>query len=217
MNKNNHIYEDLTNLYQLKKDDIEERLNEFKEIRTKADKYKIFQELCFCILSSGVGPKVAERSINNLGDALYTADQNSLFDRLKETHKYPDKASYLITTRNYLNEEFNLDIRKKLDSFDDMQEKRDFVANNKNIKGIGYVQASHFLRNIGYFGYSILDKNIIKTLNELGVIENIKPATSKKRYLEIEEKVKILANDLDITIDEIDLLLWCRKTGHIPR
>ena len=156
---------ELKTLYDQKKGEINERINEFKKISQEADEKKIFEELCFCILSSGVGPKVAQRSIDNIRDQLFDGDEDALFMKLKETHKYPEKVSYIIETRNYLNKEFDLKIKQKLDSITDMQERRDFIANNKGIKGIGYVQASHFLRNIGYSGYAILDKNIVKTAN----------------------------------------------------
>lgn len=217
MSLSKNTIDELKTLYDQKKDEIKKRLGEFKEIYEEADEKRIFEELCFCILSSGVGPKVAQKSIDNIRDQLFNGNEDILFMKLKETHKYPEKVSYIIATRNYLNEEFDLKIKEKLDSISDIQERRDFIANNKGIKGIGYVQASHFLRNIGYSGYAILDKNIVKTLFEFSLTEDTKPPSSKKRYLEKENKVKQLAEILDIHIDEVDLLLWSRRTGHVPR
>lgn len=210
------IYE-LKELYELKKIEIKNRLYEFQDTYQLADDKKIFEELCFCILSSRTGPKVAQRSLEKIKEILITSSESSLFAALDGVHKYPEKASFIFLTREYLTKNLNLDLRKKLNSFVDKQEQRDFLAKNRNIKGIGYVQASHFLRNIGYRGYAILDKNILRALYEFGVTKDIKQPTSKKQYLEKEEKMKGFSKQLGIEIDELDLLLWCRKTGYIPR
>ncbi len=86
-----------------------------------------------------------------------------------------------------------------------------------NIKGIGFVQASHFLRNIGFTEYAILDKNVMLSLYQFGVIYSPKPPTTRRKYLEIEDRVKEIAEELGIEIDELDLLLWSERTGRIPR
>ena len=211
------IVRELKQHYSLVKKDIAERMGEFKKIHQRADDREIFRELCFCILSSGVGPRIAENSINALGSRLYTANSDELVNQLTGIHKYPEKATYLYSTRIYLHEAFNLKLFKKLISIEDEQERRDFVADNKGIKGIGYVQASHFLRNIGFNGYAILDKNILRSLFDLGVIEDIKQPSTKKRYLEKENSMKALSDASGIFLDELDLLLWHRKTGRIPR
>ena len=196
---------------------IDERLEEFDLINRNEDNEQVFKELCFCILSSGVGPKVAEKSLAVLDEMLYSGSESELTDMLVGTHKFPDKASYIYSTREYLSENYNLNLISELKSITDFNERRDFIAGNKSIRGIGYVQASHFLRNIGFKGYAILDKNILKTLFELGVTGDIKPPTSKKKYLEKEGKMRELADKLKISIDRLDLLLWYRKTGRVPR
>ena len=211
------IIEEITGIYKTIEDEIEDRLKEFKEIYNLENNEQIFRELCFCILSSGVGPKVAENSIAALGEKLYTGSENELIDILTGIHKYPDKASYLLTSREYLNDSFNLNLITKLKSYTEYNERRDFVADNKGIKGIGYVQASHFLRNIGFSGYAILDKNILRTLFELGVTDDMKPPTSKKRYLEKEDRMRLFSEKLQISIDKLDLVLWYSKTNKVPR
>jgi len=209
--------EDIKSSYKTVETEIVSRLDEFSDIHRQENNEQIFKELCFCILSSGVGPKIAEKSIVALNDKIFTGSEYELTNLLTGTHKYPDKASYIYSTREYLKDNFRLNLISKLKKINDFHDRRDFIANNKDIKGIGYVQASHFLRNIGFKGYAILDKNILKTLFELGVTRDIKPPTSKKRYLEKEESMKELADKLGICIDKLDLLLWYRKTNRIPR
>ena len=211
------IFRELKHHYSLVKEDIAERMGEFKKIHQRADDSEIFRELCFCILSSGVGPRIAEKSINALGSELYTAASDQLINQLAGIHKYAENAAYIYSTRIYLHEEFNFKLFNKLRSIEDEQSRRDFVADNKGIKGIGYVQASHFLRNIGFKGYAILDKNILSSLFDLGVIEDKKQPSTKNRYIEKENRMKGLSEASGIALEELDLLLWHRKTGRIPR
>ncbi len=89
------------------------------------------------------------------------------------------------------------------------------MAANRNVRGIGYKEASHFLRNVGYRGYAILDKHVLTRLAEFEVIESPKPPSTKNGYLVIEQKVKTFSASIGIDFDELDLLLWYTKTGEI--
>ena len=107
-------------------------------------------------------------------------------------------------------------MRERLESFgQDPEARRDFLPAKAGIKGIGYKEASHFLRNIGYRGYAILDKHILRTLHECGVLASPQPPTTKKKYLATEEQMRNFAAQLTINFDELDLLLWSNKTGEI--
>ena len=106
-------------------------------------------------------------------------------------------------------------LREKLESFENPLERRDWLVKEKGIKGLGYKEASHFLRNIGFKGYAILDKHILRSLAELKIIDDPKPPNTRSRYLTVEEKLKNLSNRLEIDFDEMDLVLWSLKTGEI--
>ena len=217
MTVTNEILKELKDLYKLISWEIEERLSEFREAGANADGNKVFEELSFCILSSGVGPRMAQKSIEAMGKNLHSAGLDELTEILTHVHKYPDKAGYIVTTREYISTEFNYDLYDQLSAISDRLERRDFIADNKSIRGIGMVQASHFLRNIGFFGYAILDRNIISSLYEFGVLGDSKPALTKKKYIEKENLMIDFSDRLSISIDELDLLLWYRKNGKIPR
>ena len=45
-------------------------------------------------------------------------------------------------------------------------DRRSFFSDNKNIIGVGMKAASHFLRNVGFMEYAILDKHIISIMKE---------------------------------------------------
>ncbi|HWP44984.1 MAG TPA: hypothetical protein VNO14_17205, partial [Blastocatellia bacterium] len=135
---------------------------------------------------------------------------------LEHKHRWPDgRGAYVYETREYLRECCGLRMRELLSSFQTADERRDFFAANRGVRGLGYKEASHFLRNIGYRGYAILDKHILARLAEFGVIESPKPPSNKKTYLEKEARMKQFAESIGIDFDELDLLLWFTKTGEI--
>ena len=84
----------------------------------------------------------------------------------------------------------------------------------KNVKGLGFKESSHFLRNIGYSDCAIIDFHIIDLLVHHKIIR--KPRTlNKKTYLHIEKTLKKLATKLSLTLAELDFYLWYLETGKI--
>ena len=102
-----------------------------------------------------------------------------------------------------------------LSEFEDPLARRDWLVKEKRIKGLGYKEASHYLRNIGLKGYAILDKHILRSLAELNIIDDPKPPSTRAKYLAVEEKLKSLADRCEIDFDVLDLVLWSMKTGEI--
>ena len=210
--------QELLELYELKKEEIQNRLLEFKQAFKEADDHQIFRELSFCILSSGVGPKIAGQCVSAIGEKLVNGEENELLGRIGAIHKYAENTShYIVFTREYLKEKHGFLLKSLVSSFEDRVERRDFFAKNPGIKGLGYMQASHFLRNLGFSGYAILDRNNLASLFELGVTGKMKYPLTKKRYLETESLMTKAAHELGISLDEFDLLLWSRKRKYVPR
>jgi N-glycosylase/DNA lyase len=86
----------------------------------------------------------------------------------------------------------------------------------RNVKGIGYKEASHFLRNIGFGQHlAILDVHILRNMVRYGVIESVPKNISRSVYLELENKLKGFAKKIGIPMDELDLLFWSSETGEI--
>ncbi|MCY3827472.1 MAG: hypothetical protein OXK19_00145 [Candidatus Dadabacteria bacterium] len=209
---------ELLELYELKKEEIQDRLLEFKQAFREADDRQIFRELSFCILSSGVGPKIAGQCMSVIGERLVDGEEDELLERIGAIHKYAENASrYIVFTREYLRKEHGFLLKSLVSSFEDRVERRDFFAKNPGIKGLGYMQASHFLRNLGFSGYAILDRNNLASLFELGIIGETKYPLTKKRYLETENLMTEASRELGISLDEFDLLLWSRKRKYVPR
>ena len=204
----------LKEAHQLKTGRIRERLSEFDEVWESADDEKLFEELCFCILTANTSAKMGIKSIATVKTKLKVGTQEDLAEGLTGVYRFPNKRSeYIVKTRKFLEDKFQFKLRQLLCSFEDPIELRDFLV--ENVTGFGYKEASHYLRNVGFKGLCILDKHILNSLAEVGLLENGTPPKNRTQYLEIEEKMKNFAESIDIDIDEMDLLLWSLKTGEI--
>ncbi len=196
--KCDEMIEELQKTYLEKREAIRARLAEFEAIMLGGDDGRLFEELVFCIFTAGASARMGLNSIEKVRPHLFKAGQKRLCRSLVGAHRYP------------------LRLRERLDSFgDDVEARRDFFAKNPGVKGVGYKESSHYLRNIGYRGYAILDKHILRTLYEAGVIDSPDPPGAKKKYLAVEDRMRKFAEDIKINLDELDLLLWSNKTGVI--
>ena len=204
--------------YAQRRKEIRARLREFRRVWQTASDSRLWEEMVCCIFTAGASAKMGLRSVDALRPLLKTGAQAEMTKALVAAgaHRFPNaRPGYVIVTRNYLEESFSMQLRRRLDSFRDPVERRDWLAREPRIKGLGYKESSHFLRNIGFKGYGILDKHIVRCLCELKVIDSPKPPTSRGRYLETEDRMRRFAAATGIDFDELDLLLWSTKTGEI--
>lgn len=174
--------------------------------------------MVYCIFTAGASAKMGLRSVEALRPLLATGQQKDMTSALVAAgaHRFPNaRPGYVVVTRDYLQASFSMRLRERLKSFRDPLERRDWLATEPRIKGLGYKEASHYLRNIGFKGYSILDKHIVRCLAELGVVDSARPPTNRKRYLETEAAMRRFAGNVSIDFDELDLLLWSIKAGEI--
>ena len=89
---------------------------------------------------------------------------------------------------------------------------REYMVNN--VKGLGYKEASHFLRNIGIFDFAILDKHILQLLFDYGYTKDMK-LNSRTDYLEKERIFNSISGEYNIQPGIMDLYLWQIATGKI--
>lgn len=202
--------------YLVKRPAIEQRLAEFQTIYERGDE-AIFEEMCFCILTAGSSARMGMRTVEALRDILLTGTERELQSRAKKgrVRFWRVRPSYIYQTREYLRKVCGLRLKGLIESLRDPEERRDFFAKNNEVKGLGYKETSHFLRNIGFRGYAILDKHIIISLREMGVISEDDFPSTPARYKEIEKRLALFAEEIGIDMDHLDLLLWSRKTGEI--
>lgn len=208
--------EKISAAHRARRREIESRLAEFDEVRRTATDARLWEELVFCIFTAGASARMGLGSVEAVRHLLARGTQAELAAALQSKHRYPNsRAGYIVVTREFLEGDCGMRLRGRLESFEDPVERRDWLAREKGIKGLGYKESSHFLRNVGYRGYAILDKHILRCLAEVGVIESPQPPSTRARYLATEERLRRFARDLGVDFDELDLVLWSMKTGEI--
>ena len=207
-------FDELRELYESKKNDIKKRLEEFKEVFNRTDE-KIFSELAFCILTPQSKAVTSWNAIQALerNNLLLNGSEKQIRPFLQAVRFGETKGRRIIENRKLFMRNGRLEIKNKLNL--NPVDLREWLV--ENIDGYGMKEASHFIRNIGISDnqLAILDVHIIKNLNRFGVIEEIPKSLTKKKYLEIESKMKDFAGKLGITLDELDILLWSKETGMI--
>ncbi|MGH9940870.1 MAG: N-glycosylase/DNA lyase [Pyrinomonadaceae bacterium] len=196
---------------------IRQRLAEFSDVWRRGTNDLLWEELVFCIFTAGASARMGLNSVEAVRPLLARGTHEELAGALSGVHRYPQaRSGYIVVTRDYLRRDCSLRLRERLSGFADPLERRDWLARERGVKGLGYKEASHYLRNVGFSGYAILDKHILRSLAELGVIESPAPPTTRARYLAIEAKLREFARDVvRIDFDELDLVLWSMKTGEI--
>lgn len=197
--------------------DIDKRLKEFKEIWKNGSDEDIHAELSFCILTPQSKARNAWKAITTLraDGVLFIGDAQTISDYLNIVRFKNNKAKYLVELREQMkNEKGEIITKQFFNSLPSTFEKREWIV--KNIKGMSYKEAGHFLRNVG-FGedVAILDRHVLKNLVKLEVISEIPKTITPKLYLEIEEKLRVYCKEVGIGMDQIDLLLWYLEAGEI--
>jgi N-glycosylase/DNA lyase len=184
---------------------INQRLKEFAQLN-KADDKAWFSELCFCLLTANSKAKTAIAIQKELGpDGFLNKSQEEISKIIRAYgHRFHNnKAKYIVEARKFAN------IKQILSQFKTGKEAREFLV--KNVKGLGYKEASHFLRNVGYSDVAIIDRHILRFLQQSSLIKEIPKVITKKNYLEFE---KIL-EQFNMPLDELDLIIWQKMTGQV--
>ena len=186
---------------------INQRVKEFKAINKESNE-ELFGELCFCLLTANFNAEKTIKIQNEIGECFLSDNQNQLEKKLKDYgHRFPNKrAEYIQKARNCK------DKLNDIVSFHDKKSLREWMVNN--VKGLGYKETSHFLRNVGFDEYAIIDFHIIDLLVRYGIIKKPKTIT-KNKYLEIENILSKIAEKTNLTLAELDLYLWYMETGKI--
>jgi len=212
------VVEDIRATHKARKKEIRARLDQFREVWRKGNDAQFWEELVFCIFTAGASARMGFRAVEAVRPLLMDGEREEMTRALRNAgaHRFPvERPRYIVVTRRYLREHCEMALRKKLQSFADPIARRDWLAQEKQIKGLGYKESSHFLRNIGLGGHAILDKHVMSCLMDLKVVETPKPPATRARYLEVEGRLRVFAREIRIDFDELDLVLWSMKTGEV--
>lgn len=205
--------------------EVEFDFNPYLDLRFKST---ILSELAFCISTANSSASAGLKFQNSLEDldlsnGIESVSESEVRVLLKGTgvRFHNRKAKYILKAL----ETFEIEELNGVDSFN----AREYLL--KNIKGLGFKEASHFLRNIGRKDVAIVDRHIIKCL-PVNAGENTKcgvPAKGNKdkndksptltltpkKYLDCERALKKMAVEKGMSLAELDLWLWHEKTGKI--
>ena len=205
--------EDLMRLYLPVKLQIEERLQDFARIWETASDEELFRELVFCLLTPQSKAKTCWRAVQRLDRKcmISQAGPEEITLELVGVRFNQRKGEYICLARSMFS---SMSLGDTLAGFPGAAAAREWLV--QNVKGLGYKEASHFLRNIGLGGeLAILDRHILKNLALLGVIEEVPASPTKKMYLEIERKMTAFSSQSKIPMAHLDLLLWYKEAGEV--
>ncbi len=176
---------------------VGKRIKEFESVKD------IFSELSFCILTANFNAERAIKIQNEIKDGFLSYSEEKLEKELRRLgYRFPKlRSSFIVKARDYEFKRFK----------NGFEFREDLV---KNVKGLGYKESSHFLRNTGYKDVAIIDFHIVDLLVKHSIIENPRTLT-KKKYLDIEDILRKISKKLDLNLAELDLYLWFLETGKV--
>ncbi len=187
---------------------IRQRIADFANVTSEG----YFYELVYCLLTP-------QSSAVNAGKAVATLKEAGFLHRELEPATLLHQKDFYIRFHNtkgkHLKEAKRKfpEIHSALCNGYTSEELRVWLV--KNVKGLGWKESSHFLRNIGHRNLAILDRHILKNLKRHNVIRSLPTTLTPKRYQTIEQKFMQFSRTIGITMDELDLLFWSRETGEI--
>lgn len=206
----------LKELFKIKKNkvlqrEVKNKLKEFEKNKNLSLDEKFF-ELCFCIMVANNNLKRTLKIWKFLKKEkiFLKYSKNELSYKLKELglRFYNKRGEFIIYARRK---------KRKIEEilkFKDLKKIREHMA--LEFKGIGFKEASHFLRNIGYKDFAILDRHILKILKKFEILNEIPKNLSKKKYLKIEKTLEKFAKKLNISQAELDIYLFYLDSRTIP-
>lgn len=211
----------MTQLNELKarKKEIRKRLAEFKSNWEKGNK-KIFAELVFCLCTPQSNALKCDEAVKLIEKkkCLLKARRAQIKKCLRGSVRFHNtKTENVLKARELFSRNRKLEIKnilKEHEIEENPRKTREWLV--KNVKGFGFKEASHFLRNIGFYeNIAILDRHILKNLKRLGIIKKIPKNLNKKNYYLIEKKLIEFCNKNGIKPEELDLALWAKETGFV--
>jgi N-glycosylase/DNA lyase len=186
---------------------INKRIQEFHAIPKQSPDI-LFEELCYCILTANFSAERGAAIHQQLKACFHTDPKETLEKKLRHCgYRFPAiRAAFIEAAASQ-----KPTLETIINSLHG-EELRDWLM--QHIQGLGYKEASHFLRNIGFDTYAIIDSHIMDLLARHNVITLPKTLT-KKTYLAIEKKLRDIAIETNLMLAELDLYLWYIETGKI--
>lgn len=195
------------------KKDIERRISEFLDIKKSKDRTKTLKELIFCIFTPQSKAEHCWQAVEILEEKglLEKPIEKEISNVIKGLVRFHNtKSNFVVKVMKKFDEIYSIAFNESIYN----HEKRLWIV--KNVKGVGFKEATHFLRNIGVMleDGAIIDRHIIRFLKNLGIDTQSGSSISPKKYLAIEEKFISLARRLNLLPVELDFVIWYKQTGR---
>ena len=169
----------------------------------------IFGELCFCILTANTSAELGLAIQSRISPEQFSTLTAAELRNALRAHRYRfyNTRSAFISKNRWIMDDLPGILR-----WQNRDEAREYLV--EKLYGIGYKEASHFLRNTGIFDFAILDKHILRILSDdLGI--DTGKISQKNRYKIIEERFIDIAKSFDMSPGIFDLYLWKIATGKL--
>ncbi|MFQ5762688.1 MAG: N-glycosylase/DNA lyase [Candidatus Bathyarchaeia archaeon] len=194
---------------------VRRRLQEFANMLFSPPE-EIFAELCFCICTPQSKAELCDLAVRELENhnLLMHGPWDQVRNVLHGVRFRNVKARRIVKARRLFRGVAASSTLSMLRSNMDPPTLREWLITE--VDGVGMKEASHFLRNIGLGSeLAILDRHILRSLSEYEILPTVPHYLSAKRYVKIEERMKLFAQKLNVSLEELDLLLWWKETGRI--
>lgn len=202
--------------YRKVKNRIRTRLREFQQVWQAPDD-RIFEEMVFCLCTPQSSAKSCFIAVADLVNSslLLTGDEIAISRTLRGYVRFHNtKSRYILGARRIFSDRSGKLRIKEVLRHQESLELREWLV--RNILGLGYKEAGHFLRNIGRGdNLAILDRHILRNMIRYRVIQQMPITLTRRTYLDMEKKLSAFSNQINIPMAELDLLFWYRETGEI--
>jgi len=188
---------------------VDARIAEFDRLREKGRDEDWFSELCFCLMTANSTARLGISIQKALGDGCLYLPRSKVEQVLADHgHRFArPRADYICKARRLPK------LRALIEVQEDDRLAREWLV--ENVLGLGYKEASHFLRNTGHYDVAILDRHILRIMHEYSLIKEIPKTITRKRYLEMEKTLEKLSAKLKTPLGILDFYLWYMRTGEI--
>jgi N-glycosylase/DNA lyase len=170
----------------------------------KKGQIEIFYDLCFVLLVAQTPFLTTKTAVDKLKTLNFYNENLTDFQVLVaiSSIRFKNrKLQFLLKMKKQYNS-----IHNKLYQLNSDQNLRLWLV--KNIKGLGMKTASHFLRNIGYTNFAIIDSHILKYLKK-------DPPTNINEYLMLENMFLTEAEYYKTKPVYLDLAIW-KLLSNVP-
>ncbi len=212
----NKTLDEIKQIHTLIKKDIKAQLENFDGIWRNYSEEDIFCELVFCLLTPQSGAYRCWKAVQVLRskDLIFNGYSGDICSELNIVRFKNKKSVYICMARDLFTIDGNIAIKKILSQHGAVFSRREWLV--KNVKGMGFKEASHFLRNTGFGAdIAILDRHILKNLKLFGVITDIPSSISRHRYLDIESRMRDFSAAVGIPLAHLDFVLWYKEAGSV--